>query len=68
MRTLYNWTAKRAGARITVYGTETYEANGAAVDRKVRLTGCTDVHVTDGHVFALTGDGASVRLALEGRP
>lgn len=62
MRTLYNWTAKRAGALITVYGRELGEGQGQ--HRDVRLTRVTSVEVErSGRVVAVPEFGELVELA-----
>lgn len=61
MRTLRNWTAKRAGGRITVYG---YEDRGDPRPYEVRVPHVDTIKPHDGRVVATNKDGEAFELAL----
>lgn len=59
MRTLRNWTAKRAGGRITVYG---QDEHGAAT-KVVGVDSITSTGVgSRAYCFAVAKDGEQVKL------
>lgn len=61
MRTLRNWTAKRAGGRITVYGfTDDEEHRGVKVVGVDCITGNSDRK----YCIATTKDGEEIRLSI----
>ena len=62
MRTLYNWTAKRAGGRITVYGLESAKHREP---ENVKIVGVDKiVPAGDGSCCAHVKDGQLIKLAI----
>lgn len=57
IETIYDWTAKRAGGRITVYG-KTREGNPR------RIVGVDHIHPRVGEVRAVDKNGRNYRLDL----
>lgn len=57
MRTLKNWTAKRAGGRITIYGKD--EAGA-----ETKVVGVDSITADSRGVIALVKDGERVLLAV----
>lgn len=57
MRTLKNWTAKRAGGRITVYG---FDESG----KGVKVVGVDCIVGNSGHCIATDKTGENVKLII----
>lgn len=65
MRTLYNWTAKRSGARMTVTGVE---SPGGAHARTVAVSGVNRIavenHLGGTRVVAYVDGGDALHLSM----